>query len=190
METTLIENMTATDVLRKEHESIKARFRQFDDATSDRQKKSVGDSCLRQIETYTALEEELFYPAVRRYVGERQRIIQAQAALQVAKILIKELKGLPGGEHYNARFNLLKDNIVQHIEEDEAEILPRVEKSDVDLQQLAQQMFALKGRVSPSLPSLLENIDGRTVAVVAAGATVLGVAAWLVSRFRSNGRVA
>ncbi|HEX4047552.1 MAG TPA: hemerythrin domain-containing protein [Elusimicrobiota bacterium] len=185
METTLIEGITATDVLRKEHQIIKDLFRQFEDATSDRQKKAIGDECLRQIETHTVLKEELFYPAVRRHVGERQRVVQALAALQVAKLLIKELKSLPGGEHYNARFNLLKENILQQIDEENAEMLPRVEKSDVDLQQLAQQMITLKNRVTPSR---YRNVDGRTIAAVAAGATVIGVAAWLVSRFRSERR--
>jgi hypothetical protein len=185
METTLLEGITATDVLRNEHQIIKDQFRQFDDATSDRQKKNIGDECLRQIEAHVVMKEELFYPAVRRYVGERQRVVQALAALQVAKLLIKELKGLPGGEHYNARFNLLKENIIQHIDEENAEMLPRVEKSDVDLQQLAQQMLVLKNRVTPSR---FRNVNGQTVAAVAAGAVAIGVAAYLVNVFRNPRR--
>jgi hypothetical protein len=185
METTLIEGITATDVLRKEHQSIKDLFRRFEDAASDRQKKSIGDACLRMIETYSKLQEDIFYPAVRRYVGERQRVVSALASLQVARLLIKELKGLSGGEQYNARFNLLKENIIQHIDEAESEILPRVEKSDVDLSQMAQRMIDMKSSAAPSFSS---KIDGRTVAAVAAGATVIGVAAWLISRFRSERR--
>ena len=185
METTVIEAIAATDVLRQEHQSIKDLMRQFEDATTDRQKKSIGDAALRLIEVYTMLQEELFYPAVRRSVGERQRVVQALAALQVAKLLIKELKSLSGGEHYNARFNILKENIVQHVDEAEREILPRVEKSAMDLQQLAQQMFELKGRVKQRL---YQRINGRTVAAVAAGATVLGVAAFLVNQYRNSRR--
>ena len=67
----------------------------------------------------------------------------------------------------------------------EAEILPRVEKSDVDLQQMAQQMLTLKNRVAPRFS---QKIDGRTVAAIAAGATVIGVAAYFVNRFRNNRR--
>ena len=187
METTTMEGISATDVLKDEHQIIRNLFRKFDDAASDRQKKSTGDDCLRQIEAHVVMKEELFYPAVRRYVGERQRVVQALAALQVAKLLVKELKSLPGGEHYNARFNLLKDNILQHIDEENEEMLPRVEQSDVDLRQLGQQMLALKDRVTPSR---FRNIDGQTFAAVAAGATVLGVAAWLIGRFRENENVA
>jgi hemerythrin-like domain-containing protein len=183
METTLIEAIGATDVLRTEHQSIKELFRAFDDATSDRKKKSVGDECLRQIETHTVLEEELFYPAVRRHVGERERIVQALAAHQVAKLLIKELRSLGQGEHYNARFDLLKENMIQHIDEEEREILPAAERSDMDLPALAQQMFALKGRIERPF---YEKIDGRTVAAVAAGAAALGLAAFLVNRFRNR----
>ena len=183
METTLTAGATATDVLRTEHQSIKDLFRQFDDASSDRQKKSIGDACLRKIETHILLKEELFYPAVRRYVGERQRVVQALAALQVAKLLVKELKALPAGEHYNARFNLLKENIVQHFDEESSEMLPRVEKSDVDLEQLADKMIAMKSRVAPSR---FGNVDGKTVAAVAAGAAAIGIAAWAISRFRGE----
>ena len=186
METTALEGISATDVLRKEHRNIKNLFGRFEEATSDRQKKSIGDACLRQIEVYTVLQEELFYPAVRRYVGERLRVVQAQAALQVAKLLIKELKALSGGEHYNARFHLLKENIVQLIEESEAELLPRVEKSRMDLRQMARQMQTLKERVS----RMYQRIDGRTVAAVAAGATVIGVAAFLIGQFRNSRRLA
>ncbi|MFI5348466.1 MAG: hemerythrin domain-containing protein [Elusimicrobiota bacterium] len=183
METTVIEGIAATDVLRQEHQSIKDLMRQFEDATTDRQKKSIGDAALRLIEVYTMLQEELFYPAVRRSVGERQRVVQALAALQVAKLLIKELKGLSGGEHYNARFNILKENIVQHVDEAERDILPRLENAKMDLQQLAQQMIELKGRVKQRLS---QRFDGRTFAAVAAGATVIGVAAFLINQFRNS----
>jgi hemerythrin-like domain-containing protein len=181
METSILEGISATDVLKDEHQIIKDLFRRFDDAMTDRQKKSVGDDCLRQVETHVVMKEELFYPAVRRYVGERQRVVQALAALQVAKLLIKELKSLPGGEHYNARFELLKENIIQHIEEENGEMLPLVEKSNMDLQQLGQQMLVLKDRVTPSR---FRNINSQTVAGVAAGAAVIGIVAYLVNRFR------
>lgn len=179
METTLIKGFTALDVLRNDHQSIKELFRQFDSATSDRKKKSVGDDCLHAIETHSMLEEEIFYPAVRRQIGERQRIVQSLAAHQVAKLLIKELRGLPGGEHYNARFNLLRDNIVQHIEEEESMLFPRVERSNVDLEQLALQMYSLKGRVATAR---YKSIGGRTLVYAA----VFGVVAWMVNRFTSR----
>lgn len=183
METTLSEGVTAIDILKSEQKSIKDLFRQFDAASSDGQKKSIGDDCLRQIEAHIVLKEKLFYPAVRRHVGERQRVVQALAALQVAKLLVKELKVLPGGEHYNARFNLLKENIVQHFDEETSEMLPRVEKSEVDLQQLADQMITLKSRVAPSR---FANVNGKTVAAVAAGAAAIGIAAYLYNRFKNE----
>src|SRR5579885_1421021 len=108
MDTNLIEKgLACTDVLRAECQRIKELFRQFDDASSDRQKKSIGDEALRRVEMYVILEEEVFYPAVRRVVGERQRVVKGLAAHQVAKLLIRELKTLSAGEHFNARFGLL-----------------------------------------------------------------------------------
>lgn len=183
METTLNEGATVTDVLMNEHETIKDLFRRFDDASSDRQKKSIGDDGLRRIDNHIILKEELFYPAVRRHVGERQRVVQALAALQVAKLLIKELRGISGGEHYNARFNLLKENILQHFAEETSELMPRIEKSEGDLAPIAERMIEMKSRAAASRSM---NVDGRTAAAVAAGAVAIGVAVWAFNRFRSE----
>ena len=183
METTLKQGAAVTDFLRNEHQTIKDFFRQFDDAASDRQKKSIGDACLRQIDSHIILKEDVFYPAVRRSIGERQRVVQALAALQVAKLLIKELKSLSGGEHYNARFELLKENIIQHFDEENVEMIPLVEKSEMDLEQLGDRMIEMKSRATPFAA---DRFNAKTVGAVAAGAAVIGVAAWLYNRFQTE----
>lgn len=171
------EEFGATEILKQEHQRIKDLFRQFEDAASDRQKKTIGDAALREIEAQTCLSEEVFYPAVRRQLGERQRVVQAEAAHEVAKVLIKELKGLSAGEHYNARFDLLKTNVRQQIEEAESELLPRVEKSDIDLEQLGRDMLELKVRLAQSDTRMILRRTG----VAALSLVAVGAVAWFVS---------
>ncbi len=168
----------ATEILKTEHQNIKDLFRKFDETASDRQKKSIGDAAIREIETQACLAVEVFYPAVRRQVGERQRIVQAKASHEVARLLIKELKGLSAGEQYNARFDLLKSSVTQQMDEEEAELIPRVEKSDLDLELLGKEMFQMKSRITQNdKKAFLRKTGAITLGVVAAA----GVVAWLVS---------
>lgn len=177
------ETVGACDVLNEEQRRIKDYFHEFEDTDSDRRKKAVGDKCLRAVEIAIALEEELFYPAVRRSLGERQRVVQALAANQVAKLLIKELKALPAGEQYNARFELLKENLAQHFESVGADMFPRVGRSSMDLDRLGQDMIELKERLARA-----EFGTGRKIAGVAAGVAAIGTAVWLARRNSARSR--
>lgn len=177
------EGAGACGVLIDEQQSIKSLFRKFDEAESDGQKKSIGDSCLRAIEMTIALEEEVLYPSVRRTLGERQRVVQALASNQVSKLLIKELKTMPAGENYNARFTLLKDNIVQHFETVDAEIFPKLEDSSIDPEQFDRELVAFKGRFLRTLPSAYNT---KRVATVAAGVVAVAGVLWLMRRNRGS----
>lgn len=186
MQTTLnTEAVGACGVLIEEQQRIKKYFHKFEETESDRQKKAVGDECVRAIEVVIALEEELFYPSVRRTLGERQRVVQALAANQVAKLLIKELKSLSAGEQYNARFTLLKDNLTQHFESMDAEILPRVDKSSMDVDQLGRDMLQFKGRLIEAQPLPL---SARKIAAVASVVAAIGAGIWMARRASSSGR--
>lgn len=179
----------ACDILIKEQQRIKDYFRRYEEAESDRQKKTIGDECLRAIDVVIALEEELFYPAVRRSIGERQRVVQALAANQVAKLLIKELKTLPGGEQYNARFALLKENLTQHFESEDAEIFPRVDRSSMDLDRLGGEMLQFKARLvhDQSTGFSRQGIVAVAAGVAAIG-TAIGTALWLARRGSTSRR--
>jgi len=180
MQTTLnTEAAGACGVLIEEQQRIKKYFRKFEESASDRQRKSVGDECVRAIEVVIALEEELFYPSVRRSLGERQRVVQALAANQVAKLLIKELKSLSAGEQYNARFTLLKDNLTQHFESMDAEILPRVDRSSMDVDQLGRDMLQFKDRLVKAHPL---GMSPQKLAAVASVIAAIGAGIWMARR--------
>ncbi len=177
------ETRGACDVLNEEQRCIMEYFREFDDAESPRRKKAVGDESLRAIEVVIDLEEELFYPAVRRSLGERQRVVQALAANQVAKLLIKELKALPAGEQYNARFELLKENLAQHFESLGVDLFPRVDRSSMDLEGLGRDLIQLKTRLARARFGMRRKVAG-----VAAGVAAIGTAVWLARRESARSR--
>lgn len=186
METTLIEGVTAVDVLKKDHEIIRGLLRRVERSGSDHRKKLIGDRCLREIETHRVVEEKVFYPAVRRDLGEERLVAQALEEQAVVQRLVDELRELPAGERYNARFRELADRFDAHVDKEEAGLLVLVERSDMDIEQLGAQLAARRRRVQPGR---FESVEPRTVAAVAAGVALLGGALWAASRLAGGRRV-
>jgi hypothetical protein len=68
--------------------------------------------------TSTTLEEELFYPAMKRHTDQDGKDLIAEAIEEhhVVTTLMDELKGLdPTDERYDAKFKVLMENVEHHI---------------------------------------------------------------------------
>lgn len=185
MPTALLKTATATEILIQDHELIRSLFRQAEDAGGDERRKKIGDRCLREIEIHSLIEKKIFYPAVRRDLGEERLVAQALIDHEAAERMINELKGLAAGERYNIRFRALREIVEPHIEEEEAGMLPRVENSDMDIEQLGEQMLELKRRIDPRM---FEERRVRGVALIAGGVALAGGIAWLTARAISRRR--
>ncbi|HXT02038.1 MAG TPA: hemerythrin domain-containing protein [Elusimicrobiota bacterium] len=179
MPTALLKDPTATELLIQDHELIKSLFRQAEDAGSDERRKKIGDRCLREIEVHSLLEKKIFYPSVRRDLGEERLVAQALVEHEAAERLVNELKGLAAGERYNARLRALREIVEPHIEEEAAGMLPRVENSDMDVEALGQQMLELKRRIDPRM---FKEKRLRGAAMIAGGVALAGGIAWLIAR--------
>jgi hemerythrin superfamily protein len=185
MQTALLKGVTATQLLKEDHALVKSLFRQAEDASSDERKKTIGDRCLREIEIHSLLEKKIFYPAVRRDLGEDRLVAQALVDHEAAERLINELKGLARGERYTVRFHALREIVEPHIDEEEAGMIPRVENSDMDIEQLGEQMLELKRRIEPRF---FERARAKNAAMFV-GAVAFGAGiAWLASRYVAERR--
>ena len=100
---------------------------------------------LTELKVHAAIEEELFYPAVRKPVG-KEIMNEADEEHHVAKLLIAELDRMDGSEsHFDAKFRVLAENVRHHIKEEEGEMLPKARKVKVDFDALAEKMRRTQG---------------------------------------------
>jgi hypothetical protein len=64
---------------------------------------------------------------------------------QTVKQLISELKGMEeADDEFESQFSQLVENVQHHVEEEENEMLPKVEESELDLNSLGEQMSRRK----------------------------------------------
>jgi hypothetical protein len=137
----------AVSLLKEDHDRVKALFDQFEEAKSGPAKVKTVRAALAELKVHAAVEEELFYPAVRKPVG-KQIMNEADEEHHVAKLLVAELDRMDGSEsHFDAKFTVLPENVRHHIKEEEDEMLPKTRKVKVDFEALAQKMRARKKRL-------------------------------------------
>jgi hemerythrin superfamily protein len=134
----------AIAMIKADHKTVKGLFDEFEDAKGRSARRKIVNKALLELKVHAALEEDIFYAAVRKHVG-KDIMNEADEEHHVAKVLIAELEGMNGSEdHYDAKFTVLSENVRHHIKEEEGEMLPKVRSMKLDFEQLGSEMAARK----------------------------------------------
>jgi len=148
----------AIAMLKSDHAKVKDLFDKFEMAKSRPAKVKIVREALAELKAHAAIEEELFYPSVRKPVG-KEIMNEADEEHHVAKLLIAELDVMDGSEsHFDAKFHVLAENVRHHIEEEEGEMLPKADGVRVDFEALAEKMLRRKERLlAEGVPAVGED---------------------------------
>jgi hypothetical protein len=136
----------AMDLLKNDHDSVKGLFDRFKKAGNRRSKAKIAAEALAALKIHALLEEEIFYPAVRAQVGRAQvgkdLMNAADEEHHIANLLIAELEEMGGhGDHFDAKFSVLAENVRRHIQEEESQMLPKAQGLDIDFVKLGRRML-------------------------------------------------
>jgi len=107
---------------------------------------TIVNEALEKLSLHATLEEELFYPAVRQSIEDEHGVMnEADEEHHVAKILIAELEEMDGSEsHYDAKFTVLAENVRHHIKEEEEDMFPKAQTTNIDFEALGEEMRGRK----------------------------------------------
>jgi len=134
----------AISILKKDHDTVKDLFDQFEKAKSAAEKERIVSKAVTELKMHAVVEEEIFYPTVRKHVGT-DVMNEADEEHHVAKVLIAELDlNRGGGDHREAKFTVLAESVRHHIKEEENEMLPKAKELDIDFEALGQKMLDRK----------------------------------------------
>jgi len=144
----MADEQDAIAMLNSDHDKVKDLFEQFEeikDTRANRQKeKIVADAC-RELTVHTKIEEEIFYPAVRKAIDEDDLMNEAKVEHDSAKQLIRQLESMQAtDEMFVAKFTVLAEYVKHHIEEEQNEMFPLARKAGLDLEALGQKMTRRK----------------------------------------------
>src|SRR6201989_1822700 len=143
----ILRSNPAVSLLKEDHDRVKRLCDQFEAAKGGLSKRKIVRAALTELKVHAAIEEELFYPAVRKPIG-KEIMNEADEEHHVAKLLIAELDAMDGSEsHFDAKFHVLTENVRHHIKEEEGEMLPKAQKAKLDFAALAEKMTARKEKL-------------------------------------------
>lgn len=143
-----METATAPDaiaLLTAEHRKVKALFEQYEhqkDSATPEQKYEIARKVCGDLLIHMAIEEGVFYPAVRKGIDDEEIINEAQVEHDGAKKLIVELGELkPDDPMFDAKLTVLSEQIDHHVEEEEKDMFPKVLASKMDIDALGRELF-------------------------------------------------
>jgi hypothetical protein len=146
------ESDDAISQLKRDHDKVKDLFEKFENAEGRAAKKNIARKALAELKIHATLEEEIFYPTVRKHI-ESDIMNEADEEHHVAKVLIAELEKMDGkGDHFEAKFIVLAENVRHHIKEEEAEMLPEARRLGIDYDDLGQQMLRRREELENAKP--------------------------------------
>ena len=169
---------TVTNMIRMDHTHVLATFHQYEADTHPQTKQALVNTISLALEIHAQLEEEIFYPAVRRVVTDAQVIDQSVPQHDEMRRLIARLREMtPGDAEYDRTFMELMRDVMHHVADEETVLLPAAERLLVDeLEELGAQMT--KRRLQLSAPRAGE-IAGNTLRAMPASTMLMSVGAVL-----------
>lgn len=138
----------AIALLKADHREVEKLFGQFEKAKDDAQKEQIASQICLELRIHTQIEEELFYPTSRDFLEDDEIVNEAIVEHQAAKDLIDQIEAMdPADEMYDAKVSVLKEQIEHHVGEEEKEYFPQVQKTDMDLKGIAEQLKMRKAEL-------------------------------------------
>ena len=136
----------AINLLKADHRKVEQLFKDFEKAKEDDgRKQQIAMQICNELKVHTRIEEEIFYPESREFLKDEDIVNEAIVEHQAAKDLIAQIEGMePSDEMYDAKVTVLQEMIEHHVEEEEKEYFPEVQKSEMDTKAIGERMMARK----------------------------------------------
>jgi hemerythrin superfamily protein len=149
----------AITLLREDHRTVEKLFKEFEKLVKagggDARKRSVVDQIITELSIHAAIEEQVFYPAIRRGVPDvDDTVLEGLEEHHIVKWTLSELEGLaPSEERFDAKVKVLMESVRHHVEEEQDEMFPKVREA-LGRKQLAEIGDALEAakKAAPTHP--------------------------------------
>lgn len=143
----------AVDLLDADHKAVKKLFIDYDalceDGAAPADRQALAEKICLALTVHAQIEEEIFYPAVRKATGNEALMDEAQAEHDQAKKLIARIQGMkPASADYDATVRQLAKAIDQHVLEEREQMFLQARNASLDLRGLAVPLAERKKKLS------------------------------------------
>ena len=143
--TATAKQQNALALLRADHKKVSELFAQYEKTrSSDKKRTIVADICT-ELGVHAQIEEEIFYPAVKAALKDKELVPEALVEHASLKSLIAEVEGVePEGEMFDAKIKVMSEFVKHHVKEEQDEMFPKAEQTTLDMDDLGAQLAERK----------------------------------------------
>lgn len=135
----------ALSLLRADHQMVQQLFDKYEKTRGEDRKGALAEQICNELTVHAQIEEEIFYPAAREAIREKDLVDEATVEHQSAKDLIAQIEGGKAGQElFDAKVKVLGEYIKHHVKEEQNELFPQVRKTKLDLRELGERLQARK----------------------------------------------
>ncbi len=138
----------AIKLLTADHAKVKKMFKEFEKLSKkddEEGKQELATQICQELMVHAQLEEEIFYPAAREAIEDEELMNEAVVEHNSAKELIAQIQSMGASDPmFDATVKVLGEYVNHHIEEEQNEIFPKVEKAKVDLEEIGAEIAQRK----------------------------------------------
>ncbi len=177
-----------TDMIRFDHSHVLVTFHQYTNTAKPSVKKALAETICDALEIHATLEEEIFYPAMRR-LDNSPTIQKAEPEHMEMRRLISELRLAKAGDaRHDELLHALMRDVMHHVADEETVLLPQAERlmgvdrlNELGAQMTGRRLELLKPKAGKIAKNTAVGFSGSTTAIV------VGLAGALVAaRFMSK----
>ncbi|QDL36765.1 hemerythrin domain-containing protein [Rhodoferax sediminis] len=138
----------ATALLRADHEAVGQLFDDYEKTRSAARKKEIVAKICTELGVHAQIEEEIFYPAVKLALKDKELVPEATVEHATLKALVAQVEGVePEGEMFEARIQVLCEYVKHHVKEEQEQMFPKAKSSNLDLQALGAKLAERKAQL-------------------------------------------
>ena len=135
----------AIALLKADHEAVSELFADFEKTRTSAKKKALVAEICTALSVHAQIEEEIFYPAFKAALKDKELVPEATVEHTGVKDLIAQLEGAePDGEMYDAKVKVLSEYVKHHVKEEQTEMFVKAKASSLDMLELGARMAARK----------------------------------------------
>ena len=137
--------LEAIALLRADHKAVDALFAEYEKARAPSKKKQLVSKICTELSVHAQVEEEIFYPAVKLALKDKELVPEAIVEQATMKDLIAQVEGVePDGEMFDAKIKVLSEYVKHHVKEEHTEMFPKAKATRLDMLELGARIAERK----------------------------------------------
>lgn len=135
----------AIALLKADHQLVNELFSEYEKLRAAGKKKELVSKICTELSVHAQIEEEIFYPAVKRALKDKELVPEATVEHATLKDLIAQVEGVePDGEMFDAKIKVMSEYVKHHVKEEQNEMFPKAKSTGLDMVELGAQLARRK----------------------------------------------